>query len=306
MSFLYLLALSSISSLFIGRFIISEDDFKYALFKTRLTFILGIVFGLALFATLKHFSWWEVCLQIITIIFGSFIGSILNNTKFGTLIEDYDESIELQSVRLTNLFNKQGYLVIREPYSKRAFDLFISLLGIIILLPIYLIISLLIWLIDPGPFLFTKHSVGKGGKVFKEYKFRTMQIGSALGDIEHKTQDKRLLSIGRLLRRSHIDELPQLFNILRGEMSLVGPRPLRTIDELNDLKSTKGFLQRHTVLPGVAGLAQIKSGYHTDPKSRLKYDLEYIGKRSLLLDIKILFLSVITTLKQTKVKNKKL
>ncbi len=298
MRFVYLFALSSLVSLVIGRFMLSAGS-KYEDSKNRFVFICGVVAGLVLFSLLRHISWWEVCLQILTILLAAFIGSMLASPETLSLIEDYDEPAELRSIYFTEWFNDQGYEIINEPYIKRATDLLVSIVGLLFMAPLYLICGLLIWLENPGPILFSKHSVGKGGQVFKEYKFRTMIIGSALGSIEGRIHDKRLLRIGVFLRKSHLDELPQLFNILKAEMSLVGPRPLRTIDEVEEGQIVEGFMQRHRVLPGIAGLAQINSGYHTDPKTRLKYDLEYITKRGSLLDFKILVLSIGGTLGQT-------
>ncbi len=299
MRFSYLFLLSGGISLIVGRLIVSSED-KHFLGKVRLTFGCGLIAGIILLMFMRHFSWWEVGLQVLTIIIGAFIGDMLSNPSIGNLIEDYEESVEQQTIYFKGLFNNKGYKTINEPYSKRIFDLAMSLLGLIIISPFCLIIGLVIWLDDPGPILFSKHSVGKGGIVFKEYKFRTMKTGSMLGKIEDRVRDERLLKIGTFLRRNHIDELPQIFNILKAEMSLVGPRPIRTIDELAANKLVPNFGERHIVLPGIAGLAQIRSGYHTDPATRLKYDLRYIKKRSMALDLKIIFLSVVGTLAKTK------
>lgn len=297
MKFFYLIIVSILVSLLLGRIFISDVSNNFKI-KVRIVFLFGVLSGFGVFLFIPHISFFEIILQIYTILIGSFIGSMLSTSRTSTLVDDYEESVEQQTVYFRKLFNKGHYELLKEPYSKRVIDLIISIVGILVLLPIYLIISLIIWCDDPGPILFAKHSVGKAGVVFKEYKFRSMCIGSALGEIEDKQKDGRLLRVGAFMRKSHLDELPQLFNILKGEMSLVGPRPLRTIDELDYNKEVRGFMERHVVLPGVAGLAQILSGYHADPQTRLKYDKEYINKRSFILDITILLQSIFGTIRQ--------
>lgn len=298
MRFVYLFALSSATSLIFGRLVLSYMVSNRVFFN-RLMLLSGIIAGMILFAFYKHVSWWEVSLQILTILLAALIGSMIGSSETRSFAEDYDEPIDRQTVYFSKLFVDQGCVIKNEPYLKRIVDLVVSIVGLLLLSPLYLLLSLIIWFENPGPILFAKHSVGKGGQVFKEYKFRTMAVGSALGLIEDKVRDDRLLKVGIILRKSHIDELPQFFNILKGEMSLVGPRPLRTIDERKDIKVANNFMLRHSVLPGIAGLAQIKSGYHTDAKTRIKYDLEYINKRSIILDFSILLHSIVGTVGQT-------
>ena len=292
MRFGYLFIISFLVSIILGRIIVSDQKIHTYLLN-RLMFIVGVLSGLILFLFIKHISTEEILLQFITIIIGAFLGSLIISTRNSSLIENYDDQIKNQTTYFKKQFNNQGFTEISEPYDKRVFDLVVSLIGLILLSPVYLIAGILIWLEDPGAILFAKRSVGKGGFIFMEYKFRTMIKGSATGPIESKKSDKRLLRIGSLLRKIHLDEFPQLFNVLKGEMSLVGPRPLRTIDEYEYNQLVNGFMQRHQVLPGITGLAQIRSGYHATPENRLKEDIEYIKYRKFFLDIKILFSSII-------------
>src|SRR3989304_257973 len=117
------------------------------------------------------------------------------------------------------------------PLSKRLFDYTLALFGLIFSAPIWLVSAILVWIEDPGPILFVKNSVGKGGINFRQFKLRTMVVGAeeSTGPVLAREEDERVLLVGRILRKTPLDELPQLINILRGEMSFVGPRPQRTV-----------------------------------------------------------------------------
>lgn len=183
---------------------------------------------------------------------------------------------------------------------KRVLDLTILVIAHVVLFPIWLLIwtliPLAIWLQDRGPVFFKQQRMGAGGKIFTIRKFRTMVPNAdKIGPSWNTTNDPRVTKFGRLLRRTGFDELPQVLNIWRGEMSFVGPRSL-DVDEYVYLdKQVPGFSQRLAVPPGLTGLAQLYD--HTDDAAtKLRFDLEYIRRRSLWLDVKILFLSWVNTL----------
>ncbi|TET82897.1 MAG: sugar transferase [Anaerolineales bacterium] len=177
--------------------------------------------------------------------------------------------------------------------AKRMFDLGLSLLGLIVSAPIWMIISLLIWLEDPGPLVFIKNSVGMGGVNFHQFKFRTMVRDAEIntGPIMASEEDERVLLIGRLIRKTALDELPQLLNILRGDMSFVGPRPQRTIIVHAYLKEMPEFAERHRIRPGLSGLAQVAGSYYITPRQKLRYDRLYVRYASLGFDIKLIILA---------------
>jgi len=176
---------------------------------------------------------------------------------------------------------------------KRIMDIIFSLTGLIILSILLLIIAILIKLTLKGPVLFKQARPGKNGRIFTIYKFRTMEElrdrnGNLLPD------EKRLTKIGKFLRRLSLDELPELWNVLKGEMSLVGPRPL--LIEYLDI-FTKDQARRHEVKPGVTGWAQVNGRNAITWEEKFKYDVWYVDNWSLCLDIKIIFLTVIKVMK---------
>jgi lipopolysaccharide/colanic/teichoic acid biosynthesis glycosyltransferase len=185
-----------------------------------------------------------------------------------------------------------------EPAGKRAFDIVLASLTILVTLPLWLLIAMLIWLEEPGPVLFVKHSVGRGGVTFRQFKFRSMRhrAEEMTGPIVSCPGDPRTLRVGRRLRRWHLDELPELVNVLAGSMSLVGPRPLRAVLVQDDLHLVPGFPERHTVRPGIACTAQIER-YRMPPAERLAKDRAYIARMSLRTDIAMLWRAVSTTLR---------
>ncbi|HSL31335.1 MAG TPA: sugar transferase [Anaerolineales bacterium] len=179
---------------------------------------------------------------------------------------------------------------------KQRFDIVLALTGVIIFAPVFIVLSFLIWFEDPGPIFFIKYSTGKGGFTFPQVKFRSMIQNAEVdtGPVPASVKDPRRLLIGRLIRLLRLDELPQLFNILRGEMSFVGPRPLRAVDVHRFLVELPVFAERHAVLPGIAGLSQAIAGYYISPKDRLYYDLLYIQNYSFLLDTRLLIQSILS------------
>ena len=182
-------------------------------------------------------------------------------------------------------------------YIKRLLDILISLCGIIMLSPVYLIVWILVRVKLGKPALFTQERPGKNGKIFKLYKFRSMtderdEKGELLPD------EVRLTAFGEKLRGTSLDELPELFNILKGDMSLIGPRPL-LVGYLPYY--TKREQLRHSVRPGLTGLAQVSGRNFIAWDDRLAKDVEYVENLSLLLDLKILLRTVMVVFKKENV-----
>jgi len=188
----------------------------------------------------------------------------------------------------------------REPTSnwvyllKRTADIAGALLVLLITSPLLITAALAIKFTSPGPVIYKQKRVGQGERIFNVYKFRTM-----VADAEARTgpmlaieNDKRITSVGGLLRATRVDELPQLINVFKGEMSFVGPRPERPFFVEKFKKKIPGYAERFKVKPGLTGLAQISGGYATDARNKLKYDLIYIYHQSLLLDAQIILKTI--------------
>ena len=169
---------------------------------------------------------------------------------------------------------------------KRILDVFFALLLLILLLPIFIIISILIKIDSKGPVFFLQERTGYKGKNFNLYKFRSMVASNDVHDF--KTEDKHT-KIGNILKKTSIDELPQLINVLKGEMSFIGPRPWIT-DYYKNM--TKKQRKRVDVKPGITGLAQASGRNGLTIKQKINYDLEYVKNCSFKEDIKIIFLTV--------------
>ncbi len=177
---------------------------------------------------------------------------------------------------------------------KRWFDILFSLLGLLFLMPVFLAVALLIRLNMGSPVLFRQHRPGLHGRVFSMFKFRTMhsavnEQGDLLPDAE------RLTRLGLFLRQYSLDELPELFNVLRGEMSLVGPRPL-LVDYLPLYSPEQA--RRHDVKPGLTGWAQINGRNTLSWEDKFKFDVWYVEHQSVWLDFKIIFLTLFKVLKK--------
>lgn len=174
---------------------------------------------------------------------------------------------------------------------KRLVDLVIGLIGMIMTAPIIIITAIIIKMYDRGPIFFKQERVTKDNKKFDLYKFRTMIVDAEkkTGPVLATEKDPRITPLGRFLRASRIDELPQLFNVLKGDMSIVGPRPERPffVEQFNE--EIDEFKYRVFVKAGITGLAQVLGKYSTNAEDKAKYDLLYIKNYSLLLDVKIMF-----------------
>ncbi|EHA32392.1 N-acetylgalactosaminephosphotransferase [Bacillus subtilis] len=168
-------------------------------------------------------------------------------------------------------------------------DIWFALIGLAIALPMIAVFSILICLETPGPAIYTQERVGKGGKPFKLYKLRSMKIDAEKsGAVWAQKQDPRVTRIGAFIRRTRIDELPQLFNVLKGDMSMIGPRPERPVFTEKFQNEIPGFTQRLAVKPGLSGWAQVNGGYDMTPKEKLIFDLYYIRNLTFTLELKIM------------------
>ncbi|MFH1453366.1 MAG: sugar transferase [Armatimonadota bacterium] len=188
-----------------------------------------------------------------------------------------------------------GCKIVRRKYRifKRIFDILLSLFGIIVFSPVVLIISIAILIEDGPPVLFRQPRMGLHNKVFNLLKFRSMRKGAEKGKpVLAEVNDSRITGTGKIIRSMAFDEMPQLINILRGQLSFVGPRPERPelVEEI--IKSYPNFTIRNIVKPGLTGMAQVYGNYDSCPYMKLKYDLFYIQKWNFWLDIKLLFKSL--------------
>jgi len=202
-----------------------------------------------------------------------------------------NECIELKEFKDIDFSSSQRFQLM----IKYFFDRVLAMFFLILLFPLFLIISFLIVLDDGWPVFFVQERTGLKGKVFKMYKFRTFKLFQENKDIHTYKDDPRITRFGRFLRETSLDELPQLINILLGQMSFVGPRPNlpEQYEKLNEIQK-----QRTLIKPGITGLAQI-NGRNTIPwEKRIYYDLIYIKNFSLLLDIFILYKTVFVVLKK--------
>lgn len=194
----------------------------------------------------------------------------------------------LQFQPISSKENNSNYLK-RYYFIKRSFDVTVSLVGLIILSPLIIVFSILVYIESPGKVIFKQERIGKNGSVFILYKIRSMRLDAERnGEQWTQKKDPRILKIGTFIRRTKIDELPQLINILKGDMTLVGPRPETPKLTLEFNNQYPGFINRLSVTPGLTGLAQISGGYDLNPYEKLKKDLEYIEKKNLIIDVWII------------------
>ncbi|MBS6396880.1 MAG: undecaprenyl-phosphate glucose phosphotransferase [Clostridiales bacterium] len=193
--------------------------------------------------------------------------------------------VNIRHVPLTNTFNM---------ICKRAMDIFGAVVAIIIFSPIMLVTAVLVKTTSKGPLIYKQERVGLHNQTFQMYKFRSMEVQSARSEKKAWTvrNDPRVTGVGKVIRKTSIDELPQLFNILKGDMSLVGPRPERPFFVEKFREEIPRYMVKHQVRPGLTGWAQV-NGYRGDTsiKKRIEYDLYYIENWTIGLDIKILFLT---------------
>ena len=209
--------------------------------------------------------------------------------------EIYENAI---TIDLSNVANKASALY---SISKRTMDIVSSLVGLILLSPLFLLVAILIKLDSKGPIIFKQIRIGKNSKPFYIYKFRSMKIDAPnLSTEEFINASDFTTKVGKFIRKTSIDELPQLVNILKGDMSIVGPRPV--IEREVRLLEIRKECNVDSILPGITGLAQINGRDNIDDYEKVKYDFEYLSKRNLVFDIKIIINTVLKVAKSEGIK----
>ena len=187
---------------------------------------------------------------------------------------------------------------------KRILDIILSLVGILIGGIPMLIVALLVKLDSPGPVLFCQNRIGKDGKVFQIYKFRSMCVGAEKGGVYSDNRDSRVTKVGKIIRATSLDELPQFFNVLKGDMSFIGPRPPLTYHPWPYEEYTDFQRRMFEVRPGITGWAQTHGRKDVEWHRRIELNVWYVDHVSLWLDIKILFLTVFKVLSNADNENK--
>ncbi len=186
------------------------------------------------------------------------------------------------------------------PAAKRALDLILSGTGLLVSAPLWAVIAAAIKLEDGGPIFYTQPRVGEGGRTFRVFKFRSMvpDAEARVGALQASRGDPRVTRVGRLLRATAMDELPQLWNIFSGDMSFVGPRALRPGEievgaggQLEALEEVPGYRERHSVRPGLTGIAQIFAARDIPRRQKFRYDRLYLTRRGFWLDMRLIALS---------------
>nr|WP_275402124.1 exopolysaccharide biosynthesis polyprenyl glycosylphosphotransferase [Shimazuella alba] len=191
------------------------------------------------------------------------------------------------------LFGNMSAKGVVYPIMKRSFELMFSLLLLVVTLPVLLVTAIAIKLESPGSIFYKQERVGKNGKLFNVWKLRSMRNDAEKNGPQWASKnDARVTQVGSFIRKTRIDELPQLFNVLSGQMSLIGPRPERPVFTEQFDKEIPGFKNRLLVKPGLTGWAQVNGGYEMTPAEKLDLDMYYIQKQSFKLDTKIFFRTI--------------
>lgn len=237
------------------------------------------------------------------------IDDLLRCRLAGVSVRDYESIFEQVAGKLAVEAMRPSYLIFNEGFArhplaalgKRALDLVLSLVGLVLAFPIMVVTGIAVRRSSPGPMLFMQERVGLDGKPFTLLKFRSMVADAEkrTGPVWATEDDPRITKVGRFIRRARLDELPQLLNVLTGDMSLVGPRPERPVFVEELATKIPYFRQRHLVKPGLTGWAQINYPYGNtveDALQKLQFDLFYIKYQSVLFDLSILFHTVKTIL----------
>ena len=186
-------------------------------------------------------------------------------------------------------------------FIKRIIDIFCSLVGLILLSPVFIITAILIRIESKGDVIFKQLRVGKNGKTFYIYKFRSMKIDTpTMATNDMKNPEMYITKVGKFIRKTSIDELPQHVNILMGDMSIVGPRPV--IDKETDLINLRKQNKIDVILPGITGWAQINGRDNLGNEEKVKYDKEYLEKRSIKFDLYIMCMTVLKVLKRDDIR----
>jgi sugar transferase (PEP-CTERM system associated) len=217
-----------------------------------------------------------------------------------SVYEEYTGKIAVENLRPSWFIFSTGFRKTRALLAaKRVFDIALSLVGLILGFPVMLAVALLVKLTSRGPVFYHQERVGLGGRTFQVHKFRSMRqdAEAATGPVWSKKNDSRITPTGRFLRRTRLDELPQMWNVLRGDMSIVGPRPERPTFVAELTEKIPFYGQRHVVKPGLTGWAQVRYTYGAsveDAIEKLQYDLYYIKNLSLALDLVIVLETIKT------------
>jgi exopolysaccharide biosynthesis polyprenyl glycosylphosphotransferase len=198
--------------------------------------------------------------------------------------EETSTALEFHKFNKIEINHASSYLII-----KRFFDIVLSLIALLFSIPIIIITGIIVKLESPGPIFFKQERVGIRGEHFYIIKIRSMDVNAEKnGATWAAKNDPRVTRVGRFIRATRIDELPQLWNILKGDMSIVGPRPERPIFTAQFNQEIPGFINRVIVKPGLTGWAQINGGYDLSPSEKLEKDLFYIRNQGLFMDLKII------------------
>lgn len=194
------------------------------------------------------------------------------------------ESSKLNYNIINNNKENIGFKII-----KRIFDIIVAILGLFIGIPLMIIFGILVKLEDKGPIFYKQERLGINAKSFYIYKIRSMRIDAEKfgGAQWAQKNDPRITKVGKFIRTTRVDEIPQLVNVLLGQMSIIGPRPERPELTYKFEEEIPGFIERLKIKPGLTGLAQVNGGYEMTPEEKLKWDIEYINNRSILLDLNI-------------------
>jgi len=193
---------------------------------------------------------------------------------------DTEHVVEVERIDVESLPPRNAYRMV-----KRAFDVFACGGALVVLSPLMLGIAVAVRVDSPGPAIFRQERLGRGGQPFTIHKFRSMRADAESGGARWAAEhDDRVTRVGEFLRKTRLDELPQFWDVVRGKMSLVGPRPERAVFYEAFEPYVRGFSQRLMVTPGITGLAQVRGGYDLTPAEKVAYDIEYIKTQSLSLD----------------------
>ena len=189
-------------------------------------------------------------------------------------------------------------------FFKRCFDILISFFALLLLSPLMLILTILVGATSKGPILFKQDRLGRNGKVFKMLKFRSMMVGAESQGVYSDNKDKRVTKVGKFLRKTSLDELPQLINMFKGDMSLIGPRPPLTYHPWPIEDYTEEQKRMFDVRPGMTGWAQVHGRKEVEWHKRIELNVWYVDHISFILDVKIFFITISKVLKNEGNENK--
>ena len=213
-----------------------------------------------------------------------------------TGLVDTDRIVKVETIDPVALPDRRGYLLV-----KRVADVMLSLVALAVLAIPMALLALAVKLDSPGPVFYRQERLGKNGKPFQLVKFRSMCTDAEKAGAQWaKEHDTRVTRMGHIMRACRLDELPQFWGVVKGDLSLVGPRPERAVFYDAFEKYIPGFKQRLMVTPGITGLAQVNGGYDLKPAEKIQYDVEYIKRQSLGMDTAILMKTVMTVLLGTR------